>query len=391
MTSEFAKLWDIDPDTTYLNHGSFGPSPIEVRAVREEWSAKLERQPMRFLLQQMEDKLDNVADALASLLSTKANRIALVDNATVAMNIAACSVKLQEGDNVLLTDHEYGAVRNIWQERCRQAGAKLRSVRLPYPLDDDGVVDAIADAIDDRTRVLVFSHVTSPTAAIFPAERICEVTRRRGVISVIDGPHAVAMLDVNLKNIGCDFYCASCHKWMCAPFGTGFLWAHPRHHSCIRCPIVSWGGSMSGRPPIWQDRINWLGTRDPAPLLAIPAAIDFFKRIGFDAFRSHAHELICQARDSLLAIEDFGPLCTPFADGLVSMCAVELPQPENWEPGYHGHADKLQLELRDEHGIEVPVASWNGHRFMRVSAHLYNSMEDVTKLVDAVKGAESLR
>ena len=153
------------------------------------------------------------------------------------------------------------------------------------------------------------------------------------------------MLDVNLKEIGCDFYCASCHKWMCAPFGTGFLWAHPRHHSRVRCPIVSWGGSMSGRSASWQDRTNWLGTRDPAPLLAIPAAIDFFNRIGFETFRRHAHELICQAREALLSIDGTGPLCTPSDADVVSMCAVELPQPENWEPGYHGHADRLQLEL----------------------------------------------
>ena len=391
MTAVYANLWDLDPDTIYLNHGSFGPSSLEVRAAREEWSALLERQPMRFFCRQMEALLEQTAERLAKFLHTKAARLALIDNATLAMNVVAESVDLQAGDEVLLTDHEYGAVRNIWSRRCQQSGAKITTAQLPLPLHGDLTVDAISNAITDRTRIIVVSHVTSPTAAILPVRQICTLAKQSGILTAIDGPHAIAMLDVHLDDIGCDFYCASCHKWLCAPFGSGFLWVHPRHHGHVRCPIVSWGGSIAGRPKSWQDRTNWLGTRDPAPLLSIADAINFIERIGLNKFREHAHRLICFARRELLAIDGVGPLCTATEDDIVSMCAVELPQPADWTPGYHGHPDPLQIDLRDHHGIEVPVAAWNGHRYLRVSAHLYNSTDDVDKLLAAVRNSQDLR
>lgn len=381
----FQHLWDLDPETTYLNHGSFGPSPIDVRRIRDEWSARLERQPMKFFCRQMEDELEGVAEALAKFLHTKAARFGLVDNATIAMNIVASSVDLHPDDEVLLTDHEYGAVRNIWQQKCKDVGARLKFVTLPFPIEADKVVSAIESAITDRTKVIVASHVTSPTAAIFPIREICKVARDHKIITAIDGPHAIAMLDVHLDDLGCDFYCASCHKWLCAPFGSGFLWAHPRHHSKIRCPIVSWGGSIAGKPACWQDRVNWLGTRDPAPLLSIPAAIDFLNQIGLNTFRNHAHQLVSNARSQLLAINGITSFCTPNEDDFVSMAAVELPQPAGWEPGYHGHPDPLQVTLRETHGIETPVASWNGRRFLRVSCHLYNSAEHIDRLIAAVQ------
>ena len=199
------------------------------------------------------------------------------------------------------------------------------------------------------------------------------------------------MLDISLDALGCDFYCASGHKWLCAPFGSGFLWAHPKHHANIRMPLVGWGGSVSGRSPRWQDSINWLGTRDPAALLSIPTAIDFLKQIGLTTVRDHAHSLACRAFEQLLAIDDIEPLCTPKTAGFVSMVGVDLPRPANWKPGYHGHPDPLQLELRREHGLELLVGSWNGRRFLRVSAHLYNDADQIDIMAEAVKGAKRLR
>ena len=391
MPSEHLHLWDLDPDTTYLNHGSFGPSPIEVRQVREDWTNRLERQPMRFFCRELEDHLEQAAQELAQFLHTKPARLALIDNATLAMNVVAASVVLQAGDEILFTDHEYGAVRNIWQEKCRTSGAEIITATLPFPLNDDETIEAVAAALTDKTRVLVVSHVTSATAAILPVQRICHMARRRGIVTVIDGPHAIAMLDVHLDKIGCDFYCASCHKWLSAPFGSGFLWAHPRHHHRIRCPIISWGGSVSGRSACWQDRVNWLGTRDPAALLSIPAAIRFFRDGRMAAFRRHAHELTCYARTKLLQIEGVGPFCTAANENCLSMCAVELPQPNHWQPGYHGRPDDLQMELRDLHKIEIPVGSWNGRRFLRVSSHLYNHVQQIDHLLEALNGSRHLR
>ena len=297
-----ADFWNLDPDCTYLNHGSFGPSPLPVQEARAKWSERLERQPMKFYCQEMEEELDRTAAVLAEFLKTQPDRIALVDNATVAMNVVAASIALKDGDEVILSDHEYGAVKNIWQAKCREAGARLINAVLPFPPDPAGVVKAIEAALTDKTRLIVISHVTSATACILPVKDICRMARQHKVLVCVDGPHAIAMLDINLNDLGCDYYCASCHKWLCAPFGSGFLWVHPRHHSSIRCPIVSWGGSIGGRPSTWKDRTNWMGTRDPAALLSITAAIQFFNPERLAEFRQHAHAMVAFARRELLTI-----------------------------------------------------------------------------------------
>jgi isopenicillin-N epimerase len=406
-------LWQLDPDCTYLNHGSFGPSPIPVQQAREEWSRRVERQPMRFYCSEMEAELERTCEVLAEFLGTRRDRLALVENATVAMNIVAESISLKAGDEVLLTDHEYGAVRNIWQARCREAGAKVVTAALPFPpsggfedaarrsesessgnsagfIQENGIVAAIESAIRPSTRLIVISHVTSATACRLPVQAVCRMAARHKIPVCVDGPHAVAMLDLRLDELGCDYYCASGHKWLCAPFGSGFLWVHPRHHSAIQSPMISWGGSIAGRPASWKDSTNWMGTRDPAPLLAMSDAVHFFTPERLTEFRKYSHALVVEARQALLEIPGTGAFCTPEESDFVSMAAIELPQPNGWRPGYHGHPDPLQLALRDGHGIEVPVGSWNGHRFLRVSAHLYTRRSQILKLVDAVRASEDL-
>lgn len=378
-------LWDIDPGTIYLNHGSFGPAPLPVRQARAEWSARLERQPMQFFCRDMEVELERTVTDLARFLQTKPDRLVLLDNATVAMNIVAETVPLNEGDEILLTDHEYGAVRNIWSRRCELTGATLKFAALPFPPRSDGCVEAIENAITPRTRIIIISHVTSATACILPIQEVCAIAKKHNVLVAIDGPHALAMLDIDLEAIGCDFYCASCHKWMSAALGSGFLWVHPRHQKSVRCPIVSWGGSIAGRPASWRDGIQWLGTRDPAALLSISAAIRFFSRDRLKLFRKHAHELVTAGRRELLKLPGVGTFCTPEESDYVSMCAVELPQPPGWKPGYHGHPDPLQVALRERHGIEVLTGCWNSRRFIRFSAHLYTTPQHIQTLVQAVQ------
>ena len=386
MTSEhpLASFWKLDPETVYLNHGSFGPSPLPVQQARAAWSERLEMQPMRFFCREMEEELDRTSAVLAEFLQTQPERLALIDNATLAMNVVAASITLNSGDEVLLTDHEYGAVKNIWQAKCRESGARVTTATMPFPPTDAEVVTAIESAIKPQTRLIVVSHVTSATACIFPVKAICQMAATHGIPVCVDGPHAIAMLDVNLNDLGCDFYCGSGHKWLCAPFGSGFLWVHPRHQASIRSPIISWGGSIAGRSASWKDHTNWLGTRDPAPLLAIADAVRFFTPERLRQFREHAHTLVCYARRELLKMQGVGVFCTPSESDFVSMAAVELPQPPGWKPGYHGAPDPLQIELRDQHRIEMPAASWNGRRFLRVSAHLYTTRDHIDRMLAAV-------
>ncbi|MFN5798428.1 MAG: hypothetical protein ACK5AN_12920, partial [Planctomyces sp.] len=171
---------------------------------------------------------------------------------------------------------------------------------------------------------------------------------------------------------------------LCGPFGSGFLWVHPRRRDAIQTPIVSWGGSIAGRPASWKDSLQWLGTRDPAPLLALADAVRFFTPDVLAEYRRWSHALISAARQRLLQIPDVTPFCTPAETDFVSMAAVELPQTAGWKPGYHGHPDSLQIQLRDRHGIEVLTGSWSGRRFLRLSAHLYNTPQQLELCTAAV-------
>ncbi|HUG93157.1 MAG TPA: aminotransferase class V-fold PLP-dependent enzyme [Planctomycetaceae bacterium] len=383
-TRGLCDAWTIPGDVTYLNHGSFGPSPRVVQDARSAWSARLERQPMQFFVRDMETELDAAAATLADLVGADADDLIFVDNATAGMNIVAASVDLRPGDEVLLSDHEYGAVVRIWREACRRAGAALVVRPLPSPLDSaEAVADELLSGITDRTRLIVVSHVTSPTAAILPVALICRRARERGVAVCIDGPHALAMIPVNLRQIDCDFYAASCHKWLSAPFGSGFLYVARRRQRDLRPAVMSWGGSISGRPASWKDEFSWSGTRDPAAFLAVPAAIAFLETYGLDDFRRDTHQLAASARRRIGELTGLEPLVPEGPAWYGSMVAVPLPATAA-EPVHPAQPDPLQAALWQRFRVEAPVMRWQGRRLLRVSCHLYNGPSDIDRLVAAL-------
>ena len=379
------QAWDIDPSTIYLNHGSFGPSPSCVRKAREDWSERLERQPMDFFVRQMESHLMEASEALGALVGAESRDLCFVDNATTAMNVVAESVPLSTGDQVMLTNHEYGAVMRIWRRACERRGAEFIVQKLPDPpLDAEETVSALMKGVTEKTRLIVISHVTSPTALILPVEAICQAAQKRNVPVCIDGPHAVAMRPIHLKKMGCSFYCASGHKWLCAPFGSGFLYVARPHQSSIVAPVLSWGGSVSGRVGTWQDELNWLGTRDPAAFLALPRAIKFLDSCGLEAFRSRCHGLVREAGRRITALTGRPSLAPLDSNGYGTMLACELPASRTGAPA-PGKRDPLQNALWERHRIEIPIVHWHGRRLIRVSCHLYNGKTQIDRLMEALQ------
>jgi len=376
--------WSIPEDVVYLNHGSFGPSPRVVQQERDRWYRRLEAQPMDFYLRVTGDALDAALRELAELVGANPKDMAFVENATTGMNIVAQSISLRAGEEVLLSDHEYGAVKRIWEKTCEQTGAKVVYCRWPLvPRSSQELVDAVMDRVARRTRLIVVSHVTSPTAMIAPVEASCAEARRLDVPVCIDGPHAVAMLPVDLRRLGCAFYTASCHKWLCAPFGSGFLYVNESFQETL-CPAVrSWGLSLSGRPSRWQDEFLWGGTRDPSAFLAVPAAIRFLRHYGLDEFRDRTHALAQLARRRIVdRIGDHG-LVPDSPEWYASMVSLPLP-PSDIAPR-SGLRDPLQESLWSEYRIEVPVLTFRQQRFLRVSCHLYNTRHDIERLVQALE------
>lgn len=377
--------WTFDPGVVYLNHGSFGPSPDVVRRARERYSEELEREPMDFFVRRLEERLDAALARLGSFVGTSPANLAFVPNATCAMNVVAASVELGPGDEVLLTDQEYGAVVRLWGRRCGAVGARTVVAPLPSPPGaPEEIVAAIAGRLSERTRLLVVSHVTSQTATSMPVEAICRAARERGVPVCIDGPHALAMRPVVLDRLGCDFYCASCHKWLSAPFGSGFLYVAPHQKQRLMPAITSWGKSLSGRSSRWQDELHWLGTYDPAPYLAVPDALAFLESVGVEQFRTATHVLARRARQRLMEVVGAEPLTPDGVEWYGSMVTLRLPQLPPSE-AWPGTPHPLQTALWERHRIEVPVFQWKQAVHLRVSCHLYNSADDVEMLCEAVR------
>lgn len=372
------KQWRLREDTVYLNHGSFGPPPEPVRLAYRRWQDRLHEQPMDFFVRTMEEAWLDARRRLAQFVGTEEGNLVFVENATWAMNVVAHSLRLRSTDDTVMTDHEYGAVHRIWRRACEGAGASDPIIaELPLPVSSaQDLVDSIMDKVTAKTRLIVVSHITSPTAITMPVHEICQAARARDIAVCVDGPHAVAQLPLDLDGLGCDYYTASCHKWLCAPFGSGFLYVHPRHQATIVPPVLSWGRLLPKRPESWSDEFIWGGTRDPSAYLSVPAAIDFLQSVGLEQFRSGTHQLARYARQQLVALSNEPPLVPDSQQWYGSMAHVPLPP---------GDTISLQQALWDRYGIEVPIIPWNDGRYVRVSCHLYTRQEHIDRLVEGLR------
>ena len=368
--------WRIRPDTTYLNHGSFGLPPNEVRYARRGFINRLDENPMDFFVRQMEGLLLNARNDLASFVGTGRENLVFVENATYAMNVVAKSFALSPGDEILIGDHEYGAVQRIWDRRCSETGAQKSLVKLPNRIESEQqIVDALLAATNDKTRMLVISHITSPTAMILPIQRICTAFSDRGVAICVDGPHAPVQVELKIDELGCDFYTASCHKWLCATLGSGFVYAHPRWHSGMEPVMKSWGRLLPAIPVTWDEEYTWMGTRDPSTYLSIPVAIEFLSKIGLSNFRARSRFLAGYAESALCELFGTHTIASRELGWYGSMAHVPLP------PGDWLH---LQKRLWEQVGIEVPIILFDNRWFVRVSCHLYNNRTQIDTLVKAL-------
>ncbi|MFM2095877.1 MAG: Isopenicillin epimerase [Planctomycetota bacterium] len=369
--------WHLREDTTYLNHGSFGPPPKPVQEAQRLWKTQLDEQPMDFYVRRLEPAWREAQGRLAEFVGVQSNQIAFVENATYGMNVVANSLALKSGDEILLNDHEYGAVRRIWERAAKDVGASVVDAKLPWPIESaEQIVDAIASRFTPRTRLAIVSHVTSPTAVNMPVAAICKRAREAGIPVCVDGPHAPAYLPLHIAQLDCDFYVASCHKWLSAPLGSGFVFVSDRFQPQIKAPILSWGRLLPSLPELWYEELLWSGTRDPSAYLSVPNAIDFLRHVGLDHFRETTHALARVARHQIVELTGLAPMVPDDLAWYGSMAHVPLP------PGDH---QVLQQSLWNQHRIEVPVIRFNEGRYIRVSCHLYNSQRDIDYLLNALR------
>jgi isopenicillin-N epimerase len=377
--AEAGRHFLVRRDITFLNHGSYGACPAPVFEVYQRWQRELQSQPVEFLGRRLTGLLAEARAHLVAYVGTQADNLVFVPNTTTGVNIIARSVPLAAGDEVLGTDHEYGAVERTWRYICDQRGAEYKRQPIALPVTSrEAFVDQLwQEGVTARTRVLVVSHITSPTALIFPVAEVIRRARERGIVTVVDGAHAPSQLDLDLDSLGADFYVGNCHKWLCAPDGAAFLYVRPEHHTQLQPLVVSWGydpDQPSAQP--LQDYFGWVGTDDPSAYLSVPAAIAFQAEHDWPRVRAACHALAAQARERIAALTGLPQVCSDEWFG--QMCVARLPLAEGVT------REEVHRRLWDEFQVEVPITDWGGERFVRVSIQAYNSPRDVDRLLDAL-------
>ncbi len=364
----------------FLNHGSFGACPRPVFEEYQRWQRELAAQPVEFLGRRLKGLLSAAREQLAAYVGTSADNLVFVPNATHGVNIVARSLRLGPGDEVLGTTHEYGAVERTWRFICGQTGAEYRSQPIALPVTDaETLIEQLWQGVTERTRVIMISHITSPTALIFPIAEICRRAAAQGILTVIDGAHAPGQIDLHLDTLGADFYTGNCHKWLSAPPGAGFLYARPDRQPLLHPLVVSWGWqARDPGPSPFQDYFGWTGTADPSAYLSVPAAIAFQARHNWPRVREACHALAAEARARIAALTGLEQICPDSPEWWGQMCTLPLP--------ITGKAagEALKQHLWEDYQIEVPITEWQGRLFARVSIQAYNSPNDVDRLVEAL-------
>jgi isopenicillin-N epimerase len=372
-------LFLLDSEIIFLNHGSFGACPIPVFETYQNWQRQLERQPVEFLGRRIQELMAAARRRLGEFLGANADDLVYFTNPTSAINMVARNLPLKAGDEILTSDHEYGAMDRTWNFICRQRGASY--VRQPICLpvvSADQFIENFWSGVNPRTRVIFLSHITSPTSLIFPLAEICRRARQAGILTVIDGAHAPGQIDLNLTELDADLYAGACHKWMMAPKGAAFLYARRSIQHLLDPLVVSWGyESEQPGPSRFIDYHEWQGTRDPSAFLSVPAAIDFQADYDWVEVRKHCHEMAAITRSQIDELTGLAPICPDSPEWFAQMFMARLPQGVDLEA--------LQKRLYENHHIEAPAFSWNEQNFIRVSFQGYNSLMDGQKLVNALR------
>lgn len=387
-----APHWDLDPQVVYLNHGSFGACPRRVLEAQQRWRARMEAELVRFFIEESEGALDRVRERLGAFVGCDPTSIAPVTNATTGVATVLANLDLGPGDELLVTSIEYPACLNNLQDLAARTGATVAIAPLAFPVTgEDEMVEAIVSAVTGRTKVALVSHITSATATILPIARIVGELRARGVETIVDGAHAPGFVEVDIDAIGAGWYTANCHKWLCAPKGAAFLHVRADLQEGFR-PLVLSNHANEERADRSKFLVefDYVGTSDQTPFLTIGDALDGGVGSlvdGWPEVMARNRALALRARDVLC--ERLGtPTCVPDAM-LGAMATVLLPahEPERAErlaARPTRHHDALQDALMDRHSIEVPVWSHEGWRFVRLSAQLYNSIEQYRYLAEAL-------
>ena len=373
-------FFQLDPTVTFLNHGSFGATPKPVFEIYQEWQRRLERQPVLFLGRELGALLKESRQALGEYLNAETDDLIYIPNATHGVNIISRSLSLQAGDEILTSDHEYGACDYSWDFSCMKTGAKYirQPIRLPVHTEEE-IVEQFWLGVTPATKAIYLSHITSSTALRMPVEKICQRAKQAGILTMIDAAHSPGQIPVDLQDLGADMVFGNCHKWMLSPKSAAFLYVRKEVQYMVEPLIVSWGFNAPTETTTgsrFVDLFQWTGTKDPAAALSVPKAIQFMKENDWDEVRHECHLLLRQAIERICRLTGLPPLYPLDSNFYSQMGIAPLPPSD---------IGLLKSRLYDEYKIEIPLIQWQDQQFLRISVQGYNAQADIDRLVEALK------
>lgn len=377
--------WLLDPDVTYLNHGTVGAPPRRVLQKQQALRDEMERQPSRFVLRELNGELPmpwrresrwrEAIAQIAPFLGARPDDLVFVPNVTTGLNAVLRSVPLDPADEVLISDLAYGAIAMTARAVTRDRGATLRTVEMPFPMRQSGdAVDAFVRALTPRTKLVVVDHITAQSALVLPVAAIAAECRARGVRVLVDGAHAPGSIALDIQALGADWYSANLHKWAHAPRSCGILWSRPEHQATLHHPVVSWGFGHG-----FHAEFEHNATTDPTSYLAAPEGVALLREWDYDAVLRYMHGLAIEAAGVLT--DGWETTLDIPNDMRGAMVTVPLPQDAG---ATTDDATRLRLALLVDEHIEVQLHAWRGRLWARVSAQVYNDRSDIARLADAV-------
>lgn len=379
LEADLRARWMLKEGVAFLNHGSFGATPRVVFEAHERWRRRLEEEPVELLGRQCHALLRGVRDEVGKVLGMKAEDFGLVTNATEGINAVLRSLELKEGDELLTTDHVYHAVRQAMRFTAQRAGAVVREAKVELPVrSSEEILARVMEGVNERTRLVVVDHVTSPTALVFPVERIVQECAKRGVDVLIDGAHAPGMVELDVQKLGAAYYAGNLHKWVCAPKGSAFVWVCREKQQRVHPNVIS---------HFWSEgfalEFGWQGTRDIGAWLAVADAIAFMQELGWERVMRRNHEMAVWAQRMLC--ERWGvEALSPLAGSLLGSMATVL-SPGKLAETSKEEMERMQQRLYSEFAVEAPLVPWNGKMYVRVACAAYNTAEDVERLAAAME------
>ncbi|QQS10941.1 MAG: aminotransferase class V-fold PLP-dependent enzyme [Rhodospirillales bacterium] len=372
-------LFPLDPAVTQFNHGGYGVTPLPVSAARDAWRRRVEANPTAFFFQHdFVARVRAAAGRVAGLLGGRGEDWVFVPNATAGLNAVIQAVDLAPGDEILLTDHGYNAVKQAALRWTARAGAAVRVAALPWPdATADGIVAAISAGITSRTRLVIVDHITSPTSLTLPVARIAALCRDAGMPLAVDGAHApghIAALDA--PSLGADVYVGNLHKWAYAPRALGALWASPAWQTRLHPTVISHGYGQG-----FTAEFDWQGTVDPTPVLTVDAAFAFAEALGRGRLAAWSRATLDVALPALMT--SLGSNATTPAElRAPAMATIALPESAGVDVDA---AMSLRRRMRERHGAEIQIVPFAGRLWLRVCATPYLDVADFERLARALR------